>query len=74
MVLGSFATSDWVTLLAGAVLLFNFVYGLMTGSAMLFYRTVKKSEDRPLYWLAVLVSAALGIGAFVSAVLDWSAH
>jgi len=35
--------------------------GFATGSAVLFYKTVTRSEDQFLYWSAVLGSAALGI-------------
>ncbi len=60
---------DWIVLLAAAALLFNAIRGLATGSAILFYRTVTRSEDGFLYWSAVLGSAILGVAAALVIVL-----
>ena len=60
---------DWITILMAIFLLVNAIWGLITGSTILFYRSVKRSEDRLLYWCAVCGSAALGIAAVLAVVL-----
>ena len=66
---GNFLNNNWILLLAAAALLFNAIMGVASGRAILFYRTVNRSEDGFLYWLAVLASGALGIGALLATLL-----
>jgi hypothetical protein len=61
--------SDWVVLIAAAALIFNAAKGWATGNAILFYRTVTRSEDPTLYWFAVIGSAILGIAAVLAVAL-----
>lgn len=61
----SVAGREWILLLGAAVLLFDAVKGLATGSAILFYRTVKRSEDGYLFWWAVVMSVILGTASLV---------
>ena len=67
--MASVSGRDWIVLLAVAALLFNALRGLATGSAILFYRTVNRSEDGFLYWSAVWGSAVLGIATALAVVL-----
>jgi hypothetical protein len=61
--------AKWFIALIASALLFNAVNGMATGSATVFYRPVKRSEDPVLFWTAVLVSAALAIACFLTLVL-----
>lgn len=65
----SAAGRDWILLLVAAGLLYNAVEGMVTGSAILFFRTVKRPEDGYLYWWAVLMSSILGVAALVAFLL-----
>lgn len=51
---------NWILLLVGAYLLIEGLRGLATGSTLLFYRTVKRSEDGYLYWFAVGTGVIVG--------------
>ena len=43
-------------------LLFNAASELVTGSAILFNGPVRRTEDPALYWAAIIMSAAMGVG------------
>ena len=58
--MGSFSDNILIKFVVSAALLFNSVYGLYSGAAFLFYKSVKKSEDSLLYWISVTFSGALG--------------
>jgi hypothetical protein len=66
---GSLTSREWVVLLAAAVLLFNVVEGFTKGSAHVVYRTVKRSEDAALYWVAMVISFVLGVGGILVTIL-----
>ena len=68
MVAHSEIGNNWIVLLAAVALLFNTVRGLTTGSAILFFRTVRRSEDGYLYWLAVWGSAVVSIAAVLAVI------
>lgn len=61
---------DWVFWLSAAVLVFNGVWGLRTGSTSLIHRTVTRTEDGYLYWFSVLTSLIVGIGGALVLILD----
>lgn len=56
---------NWVVLLLGVYLLFESLRDLGTGSAVLFFRTVKRSEDGYLYWWAIGMELTLGVAGLV---------
>src|ERR1700722_12509145 len=60
LAVGSFSDNILIKFIVSAALLFNSAYGLYYGSAFLFYKSVKKSEDSLLYWISVTLSGALG--------------
>jgi len=59
--LTSLKEKDWIALAASVSLLYNAVSGFRTGSAILFYGTVRRAEDPTLFWTAVTMSAVGGI-------------
>jgi hypothetical protein len=59
----------WALLLMVAFLFYNALNGMATGKAILFSRTVRRSEDGYLYWWAVVVSGMLGIAGIVLVIL-----
>lgn len=63
---------DWILLVAAGALLFNAASGVIKGSAIVFFRTVKRADDPKFYWFAVFLSAALGIGGAVILTLQWT--
>lgn len=59
-------------ILCGAVfLLCDVLWSLATGSALLFHRTVKRSEDGLQYWTGVLMTLAGGIALIIVVFTDW---
>ena len=61
----SASSHNWIILAGGGVLLFNVINGMATGSAILFYRYAKRSEDPLLYWISIALSAVLGVAALL---------
>jgi hypothetical protein len=57
--------ADWIFLLAGLFLLIEAVRGLITGSTILFYRTVTRSGDGCLYWVSIGAGAVLGVAGLL---------
>ena len=56
---------NWIVLLAAVALLIEALRGLVTGSTILFYRTVTRSEDGFLYWTAIWSGVVVGIAALL---------
>lgn len=69
MVVINGAPRNWIVLFAAGALLFNAANGVATGSAIMFYRTVRRSEDPGLYWFAVVLSVVLGLGGILTLVI-----
>lgn len=60
--------NHWFLLLAGAFCLFYVWRGFVTGSTLLVYRTVTRSEDGYLYWWAIAMKAAAGAACVLGSV------
>jgi hypothetical protein len=65
----SLKRADWIQLLASAGLLFNAVSGLITGSASFFHGRVRRTEDPTPFWIAVAMSAGMGVSLILMTLL-----
>ncbi len=63
--------NDWTVLFVAAFVLCYALRSLATGSTILIYRTVKRSEDGLLYWIGVLMALTASIAVIVMVFTDW---
>ncbi len=56
--------NGWV-LLGDLAFLYNVIYGLKTGEVCELIGFVKRSDDAPRYWVAIVISASLFIIGFL---------
>lgn len=59
-------------LFCGAVFILCYgLWSLVSGSTLLFHRTVKRSEDALQYWMGVLIAFTSGILLMIAVIIDW---
>jgi hypothetical protein len=64
--------SVWLMVIAGLYLFGTALWSIRSGQTTMVYRTVKRREDPTGFWVSVVITGLLGLGAFVALLLRGS--
>jgi hypothetical protein len=67
----SYIDSAAIKLICAAALLLNAGIGLSKGRALMFYKTVERSQEPGAFWFAVAISVAGGLLLIIASILPF---